>query len=78
MTYYTTQGDVVTADQIKTAVAEGKARIIYSRAYNHTRANLSLDCEDFDTRGQCYQMIDEQWTAVPTVQQALKVAFDRY
>ena len=75
MTYYTTQGDVVTADQIKAAVAAGTARIVYSRGDNHTNHSLSLDCDDFDTRGQCAQMAEEQWTAVPTVQQALQAAF---
>lgn len=75
MTYYAINGEVVTADQIKAAIAAGTARIIYTRAYNHTDTSLSLDCEDFDTRGQCYQMLDEQWTTVPTVQQALRAAY---
>lgn len=75
MTYYTSQGDIVSADQIKAAVAKGTARIIYARAYNHTKESLSLDGKDFDTRGQCYQMLDEQWTAVPTVKQALQAAY---
>lgn len=38
MTCYTSQGDIVSADQIKAAVAKGTARIIYSRAFNHTSA----------------------------------------
>lgn len=75
MTYYTTQGDVVTADQIKSAVEAGTARIIYGRAENHTAQSLSLNSHDFDTRGECLSTWDEQWTAVPTLQQALQVAF---
>jgi hypothetical protein len=80
MTYYTTQGDVVTADKIKAAVAAGTARILYSRMdYNtqnrSTGYSLSLDGKDIDTRRQCHTVWEEQWTVVPTLQQALQAAF---
>lgn len=72
--YYANQGDIVSAKDIASAVAKGTARIIYSRAFGGTNASLSLVCEDFDTRGDCYQMLDEQWTATPTLADALAVA----
>ncbi len=80
MIYYTTQGDVVTSDQIKAAVAAGTARILYSRMDNNTQNrstghSLSLDGKDIDTRGQCHSVWDEQWTAIPTLQQALQAAY---
>lgn len=70
MIYYTTQGDQVSAEQIKQAVAAGAARIIYSRIGH----SLSLDGHDFDTRGQCHSVWDEQWSVPPTLQQALSAA----
>ena len=74
MTYYSATGDIISAAEIKDAVAKGSARIIYSRAYNQTNSSLCLVCDDFDTRGDCYQMLDEQWTSVPTLDEALRVA----
>lgn len=74
MTYYSRNGDKITADQIKAAVDAGTARIIYSRGLNRTNSALSLVSDDFDTRGQCYQMSDEAWTYKPTFAEALKAA----
>ena len=75
MTYYTTQGDQVTAEQIKASVAAGTARIIYYRMDNGTGQSLSLNSPDIDTRDECYSMWDEQWSIVPTLQQALQAAY---
>lgn len=75
MTYYTTQGDVVTSDQIKAAVEAGTARIIYSHNPDGgLYHSLTLKGEDIDTRGQCYQMAEEQWTVKPSYQDALRAA----
>lgn len=75
--YKDIDGNPLSADSIRAAVAKGTARIVHQRAYSHTATNgLLIDGRDFDTRGQCAAMYEETWTRVPaTVGEALKAAF---
>lgn len=71
-------GTRVTYYQITEAFSEGKARIIYGHGETCTTAGLMLDGIDRDTRGQCYSILDEVWTAVPaTARDALHIAYSR-
>jgi hypothetical protein len=64
MSKYNSQGDIITAAQIRAAIRAGTAKIIYSRMLDGgIGESIDLNCEGFDTRGQCYSMADEQWTA---------------
>ena len=75
MTYYTQTGDIVSADQIKTAVANGTARIIYSHNPDGgLYHSLNLNSPDIDTRGECYQAAEERWSIIPTLDEALEAA----
>lgn len=68
-------GTEVTKDQINAAFAEGRAVLVHGRAENHTATGLMLDGKHFDTRGQCFSMWEEQWTAKPeTIQQCFVAA----
>lgn len=72
--YYDENGNSITLEQIREAVEAGTARIIYSRAENHTAQCLSLNSEDVDTRNECHSVWDERWTKRPTLHEALGVA----
>lgn len=73
--YYLNDGTEVTADQIKDAFEQGKARLIHGRGNNKTTTGLMLDGADFDTRGQCYSMWEEAWTKKPeSLQESLSAA----
>ena len=65
MSYYTGNGDEVTLQQIRDAFAAGKARIVYGRGDGKTTQSLTFDGIDGDTRGECYSMWEETWTAIP-------------
>ena len=75
MTYYTLDGEIVSRNAIAAAYKAGIARIVYTHGFNCTNSGLMLDSEDYDTRGECYQMLDESWTAKPSsLAQALAAA----
>lgn len=73
MPYYVTDGIEVTEEQIRVAFEAGKAVIVYGRGENCTTTSLALDGQHRDTRGECYSVWDEVWTAQP---QSLKQALD--
>lgn len=73
--YLLKDGTEVTKDQIKTAFAEGTARLVHCRADGGTSTGLLLNGEDVDTRDDCYSVWDEVWTTTPRcLWQALNVA----
>ena len=75
MTYYTIDGEIVSKQAIASAFSAGMARIVYGRGLDCTTTGLRLDGQDYDTRGECYQMRDESWTAKPiSLAQALAAA----
>lgn len=75
--YQDIDGNPVSADSIRQAITEGRARIVHQRALNHTATNgLILDGRDWDTRGQCYSMSEETWTRMPiSAKEALNAAY---
>lgn len=74
--YYLQDGTEVTADQIREAFAEGKAVLVYTNGENHTSLGLMLDGNHRDTRGQCFSVWDEVWTAEPkTAREAFNAAY---
>lgn len=73
--YILHDGSEATRDQIAAAFETGKAVIIHARADHRTVSSLSLDGQQWDTRGQCASMWDESWTETPgSLKQALFVA----
>lgn len=76
MPYILQDGRLTTADEIRTAVQNKKAVIVYGRGEGSTVVSLMLNSKHFDTRGQCESMWNEAWTREPeTVQQALRAAY---
>lgn len=81
--YYTMAGDRVSPEEIRQAVRDGRAVIVWSHGnwYNsaglriyRTREGAELAETHFQTVGQCYSMWDETWTERPTEQTALQAA----
>lgn len=69
-------GTEITHAQITDAVSAGKARLIYCHGDGRTKTGLLLDGIDRDTRGQCYSMWEEVWTAIPeTAGHAIQAAY---
>ena len=77
--YVLHNGNETTRDQIIGAFERGQAVLIQTRGNNHTKTGLMLDGQHRDTRGECYSMWEETWTATPdTAQQALNAAKVRF
>lgn len=76
MTYYLHNGDEVTAEQIKEAVAKDKAVLVHANRESGICTGLMLDGEHIDTRGECYSVWDEVWSRAPdSIKDALNAAY---
>jgi hypothetical protein len=66
----------VDGERIRQAFDAGKCRIVYSRGNHHTKQHLSLNGDDFDTRGECYSVWEEAWThPIESLKQVMQLAF---
>jgi len=83
MEYYTVDGNQVSKADIRKAVDERRAILIWSHGNWINRAGLAIyetsdeaatAYDKCETKGQCYAMSDETWTEWPTISQALKAA----
>lgn len=81
--YYTTDGEQVSPDEIRQAVAEQRALAIWSHSNWENRAVLAIYATPdeastahnrLDTRGHCYSVWDETWPEWPTPERALRAA----
>jgi hypothetical protein len=74
--YALRDGSGVTKVQIAEAVKAGSARLVHSIGDEDGRssAGLMLDGVDIDTRGKLGSSWAEEWTTVPTEQEALYCA----
>lgn len=74
--YILKNGEEVSAEQIKSAVAEKRAVLVHSRAIGHTETGLMLDGVEHSTRNECYSVWDEIWTTKPNdISEALRAAY---
>lgn len=81
--YYTIDGTSVSKADIRKAVDEKRAILVWSHGNWENRATLAIYKESdeaaiafdkMETKGKCYSMADETWTEWPTVAEALKAA----
>lgn len=74
--YVLQNGTIATKSQVEDAVNNGTARICCGHGNGKTLTSLSIDNNDYDTRGDSYRPMWEQvWTMLPkSVAQALAVA----
>ena len=81
--YYTADGEQVSKAEIRKAVDEHRAVLVWSHGNWVNTASLHIyETSDeaeiaytkIETKGQCYSMADETWTEYPTITQALKAA----
>jgi hypothetical protein len=81
--YYDNEGKEITKVDIRKAVSEGRAILVWSHGNWVNQASLAIYADSdeanlaydkFETRGQCYSMADETWTEWPTVAEAIKAA----
>ena len=81
--YYTADGNQVSKADIRKAVDEQRAVLVWSHGNWENIANLYIyETSDeaeiaytkMETKGHCYSMADETWTEYPTISQALKAA----
>ena len=84
--YYTADGEQVSKAEIRKAVDEHRAVLVWSRGNWVNTASLyiygtsdeaEIAYTKMETKGQCYSMADETWTEYPTITQALKAAAGR-
>ena len=81
--YYTADGEQVSKAEIRKAVDEHRAVLVWSHGNGFNSASLyiyetsddaKIAYDKMETKGQCYSMSDETWTEYPTITQALKAA----
>ena len=81
MEYYTMDGAEVTKADIRKAVDEKRAVLVWSHGNWENKAALAiyedsdeaaLAYDKMETKGKCYSMSDETWTGWPTVAEALR------
>lgn len=73
--YYLYNGYEISLAEIQEAFENNKCRIVCSRHFNGTSRALDISGKDFDTRGSCFSMREEQWTVKPSsLFEALKAA----
>jgi hypothetical protein len=81
--FYTVDGNQVSKAEIRKAVEEKRAILIWSHGNWVNKAALAIYTssddaaiayDKYETKGTCYAMSDETWTEWPTVAQAIKAA----